>query len=164
MCMMCSVSTAAVSLIRMTIHHFIITPHSDDRDTPTHPPCIVTNRWMDPFTTLAHDALSDEVNFRQSHTHLEFISVDINLLQPLLNICFMSAIAEHSLMSAIAEHVSCQPLLNIDSCQPLLTISCTQLVCVAGCSSATPAFPPQRGTPFLDSLAPSLVSLAPLVR
>ena len=47
----------------MTIHHFIIPPHSDVYDTPTHPTVLIVIRrgWI-LFMSWQNDALSDEVN------------------------------------------------------------------------------------------------------
>ena len=36
-----STTTTTVTRIRMTIHHYIIPPHSDAHDTPTHPTMIM---------------------------------------------------------------------------------------------------------------------------
>ena len=57
-------TTTTVSCIRMTIHHYIIPPHSDAYDTPTHPTVLpVMLMWMDSFSMSGRmSKLSDEVN------------------------------------------------------------------------------------------------------
>ena len=61
---------------RMTIHHYIISPHSVAPETPTHPTILLLMKtWMDSFSHVADmTVVVGRVQSRLIHTHLGFSS------------------------------------------------------------------------------------------